>query len=384
VSKRILVFIVSLAAMIVLSCWTASAERIPYDIEDVSLKSTFDVVYEDGLYLCGRDIEPGSYVILLDVSLQDAFDKYFASYTVSTDSHQNDIIYIEIIGGSGMATIKEGEYFDLFCCFAVREEEFYSKYMIRPSDDFLNATDYGTYMLKVGEDYDIDPGQYTLHRLEGCESLHYEIFSSSYLSYENGTDYFWDDEHERADVTLRDGEYLYLQGCNIDIESAAPAVSEQDHESDRDVVPEHETADLTFGRFTIPVSERWTVWNSDEQNNTARLLCEYKTLLFADIEYADIAPFLSDYGDIQLDTMDLMMYTFKEYMREHNIKESQIYEKKLDNGIAATCCFPVGNDGETVNYVCALFDGTETVIFDFFPYTDMAVCDELLNAITVR
>ena len=192
--RKITVLLLVCLMTISIACAESVAGRTEYKVEDDALRNQFETVYAEGQHKCGFDIDEGEYVLI--ASEEGAY------FSISTDSNGMDILFNGIFSGNSVITIKLGEYIELQGCFAVPATEFYSKYYNDRSADGI--------MLKVGEEYDILPGEYKLTATS--EGAYYAVFDSSIQTNILHNSIF----DNSSFVTLNDGEYIVLDRCMID------------------------------------------------------------------------------------------------------------------------------------------------------------------------
>lgn len=179
----------------------ALAERTEYNLNDKSFRDRFDLVYPEGQYKCGFDITEGEYIA---IATEEG-----AYFSVSSDANGNEIVFNGIFSGNSIVTIQSGEYIELERCFAVPADEFYSKYYNNRSADGI--------MLKVGNDYDIAPGEYKLSATG--DSAYYAVYDSSIQTHILTNDIF----ENSSFIDIKDGEYVILERCTV--EGGVPSIT---------------------------------------------------------------------------------------------------------------------------------------------------------------
>lgn len=190
-----------------------NGERLAYDFNDNSLRDTFETVFPQGQYKCGFDIPEGEYVALADYTSESATYGDFAYAGVSNDANSDDIIYNGCFSAGYIISVRNGEYLELRDCYAVPSEEFYSKYYMTVGEEDISSFDQYEYMLKVGDQYDILPGEYKLTAVSSGGDYTYFIYSSSYMTLDNCSTS--DQVNNSGYLTVSDGEYLDIRGCTL-------------------------------------------------------------------------------------------------------------------------------------------------------------------------
>ncbi len=172
-----------------------------WDTEQNATASTYDLqqkgIYPSGTYLVGTDIPAGEYLLVSSVG--DEYRHFYAGVYTAPDC-ENDS---EISGGfysySAIVLLEEGTYFEFSwaICYDRTKNNV-------PNDPFEHPG-----MFQVG--VDIDPGTYVLTPWEDYAS--YQIYTelgtvAPILSDSNRVE-------SQAEITLEEGEYLYLADCVI-------------------------------------------------------------------------------------------------------------------------------------------------------------------------
>lgn len=143
--------------------------------------------YNSGVYKVGTDIPSGEYILFA----QDGYG-YFC---VSPDSNQDDITFNENFDYNSIITINDGEYLELYSCYAIPVEE-------NPEIDLS-----GPGMFRVG--IDIPAGEYKLAATDDCG--YYCIYPDSRQDDIISNDIFENQNY----VTVSNGQYLVLSGCKF-------------------------------------------------------------------------------------------------------------------------------------------------------------------------
>ena len=181
-------------------CPTVSASTDEFDeLIDVIDSITFDesnsgasddinyTKYNPDFYKVGTDIPSGEYILF-------AKDGY-GYFCVSPDSNQDDITFNENFDYNSFITINDGEYLELYSCYAIPVEE-------NPEIDLS-----GPGMFRVG--IDIPAGEYKLAATDDCG--YYCIYPDSRQDDIISNDIFENQNY----VTVSNGQYLVLSGCKF-------------------------------------------------------------------------------------------------------------------------------------------------------------------------
>jgi|GEM_PF-1945189 len=214
----------------------AFAEKEPFDFRNAQLRSTFDQVWTSGVYKCGNDIDPGKYVLISDYTSESAkWGGEFSYASVNDDANGNNIVFNAAFSALEYIEVREGQFLELFDCYCVKESDFCSKYYLYITEEIVGTEEYFRYMLKVGNDGDLYPGEYRLLQTENSGDAYYCITGSSYLDW---SDFIANNIFNNSSyIDVKEGEYIELENCVIqysstdDIPISISGLSEHPEES---------------------------------------------------------------------------------------------------------------------------------------------------------
>lgn len=157
---------------------------------DFSSKVTTNEFLAEGTYLVGTDVKAGDYILLGEEGY------YEICLTTDCVIENDELLYNDLFGSRGYITLEDGQYltFDRSQMFKL---EYYKH-------ELETSVDYAAFFL-VGED--LAAGTYTLGG-EGWYNLCTEP-TCDFLKGEEVSSHIFE-EDQTVDVTVLDGQYLYI------------------------------------------------------------------------------------------------------------------------------------------------------------------------------